>query len=316
MTKPSGTKTVIYAALAGNLLVAITKFIAFGITGSSAILSEGVHSVVDTGNELLLLYGLRQSRVRPDIEHPLGHGRELYFWSFVVAVLVFALGAGISFYEGIVHLREPAPLHDPTANYVVLAFAFGFEGFSWWVAVKQLRATKGSLGYLDAIRQSKDPGSFSVLLEDSAALIGLVIAFGGVAASHLLQHPELDGVASIGIALVLTFTAIFLALKTKDLLIGEPAPKEVEPSIRQIAERDAAVAHVNELFTVQIGADNVVAGLSAEFHDHLTTSDIETSVNRLEDAIRSKHPGITALFVRPQTAEAWRRRRTPLGKHQ
>lgn len=316
MTKPSGTKTVIYVALVGNLLVAITKFIAFGMSGSSAMLSEGVHSVVDTGNELLLLYGLWRSRVRPDIEHPLGHGRELYFWSFVVAVLVFALGAGVSFYQGIVHLREPVVLRDPTINYVVLAFAFGFEGFSWWVAVKQLRATKGSLGYLEAVRQSKDPGSFTVLLEDSAALIGLVIAFSGIAASHLLQRPEFDGAASIGIALVLTVTAIFLARETKGLLIGEPARKEVQASIRRIVEGDPAVAHVNELFTVQIGPDNVVASLNAEFQDHLKIPEVESIVNRLEDAIRSKHPEITALFVRPQTAEAWRRRRPTLGEHE
>jgi cation diffusion facilitator family transporter len=264
----------------------------------------------------LLLYGLRQSRVRPDREHPLGHGRELYFWSFVVAVLVFALGAGVSFYQGIVHLREPVELRDPTVNYVVLAFAFAFEGFTWWVAVKALRATKGSLGYIEAIRQSKDPGTFTVLLEDSAALVGLLIAFVGITAAHLLQRPALDGAASIGIALVLTITAVFLAQETKALLIGEPARKEVGDSIRQIAESDAAVAHVNELFTVQIGPDNVVASLNAEFQDHLTIPEIESIVNRLEDAIRSKHPEITALFVRPQTAEAWRRRRPALGEHQ
>jgi cation diffusion facilitator family transporter len=317
MAKPSGTKTVIFAALIGNLLVAITKFIAYGVTRSSAMLSESVHSLVDTGNELLLLYGLRRSRVRADVEHPLGHGRELYFWSFVVAVLVFALGAGVSFYQGIVHLRDPVPLHDPTANYVVLAFAFAFEGVTWWLAVKQLRAVKGSLGYLEAIRQSKDPGSFTVLLEDSAALIGLFIAFVGIFASHLFQRPELDGAASIGIAVVLALTAIFLAREVKGLLIGEAAHPQVEASILSIAASDPAVAHVNGLFTVQIGPDNVVAALSAEFHDRLTTPEIESSVNRIEEAIRSQHPDITALFVRPQTADAWLSRRAMLAdEHQ
>jgi cation diffusion facilitator family transporter len=317
MAKPSGTKKVIYAAIIGNLLVAITKFVAFGLTGSSAMLSESVHSVVDTGNELLLLYGLRRSRVRADVDHPLGHGRELYFWSFVVAVLVFALGAGVSFYQGIVHLRQPVPLRDAVANYVVLAFAFAFEGFSWWLAVKQLRAIKGSMGYLEAIRESKDPGKFTVLLEDSAALIGLLIAFAGIFASHLFQRPALDGAASIGIALVLALTAIFLARETKGLLIGEPAPPELEQSILAIAASDAAVAHANGVFTAQIGPDNVVAALSAEFHDRLTTQDIEASVNRLEEAIRSRHPEITTLFVRPQTADAWNRRRAKLApEHQ
>jgi cation diffusion facilitator family transporter len=308
MAKPSGSQKVIYAALLGNLLVAITKFAAFGVTGSSAVLSEAVHSLVDTGNELLLLYGLRRSRVRPDRAHPLGHGRELYFWSFVVALLVFALGAGVSFYQGVVHLREPAPLHDPTVNYVVLALAFVFEGSSWWVAVKLLRATKGSVGYLEAMRRSKDPGSFAVVLEDSAALIGLFIAFAGIVASHLFQRPEFDGAASIGIAVVLGMTAIFLARETKGLLIGEPAYPEVEASILRIAANDAAVAHVNGLLTVQVGPDNVVAALSAEFHDRLTAPDIESCVNRVEEAIQSAHPYITALFIKPQTTEAWRRR--------
>jgi len=308
MAKPSGSQVVIVAALIGNLLVAVTKFAAFGFSGSSAMLSEAVHSLVDTGNELLLLYGLRRSRRRPDRAHPLGHGREVYFWSFVVALLVFALGAGVALYQGILHVRHPAPLRDPTVNYVVLAFAFVFEGSTWWVAVKHLRATKGSLGYLAAVRESKDPGSFTVLLEDSAALIGVLIAFGGILASHLLQRAEYDGVASIGIALVLALTAIFLARETKGLLIGEPAPPDVEASILRIAGNDAAVAHVNGLLTVQVGPDNVVAALSAEFQDQMTTPDIEACVSRVEEAIQSVHPYVTALYIKPQTGEVWRSR--------
>jgi cation diffusion facilitator family transporter len=312
MAKPSGSQRVIYAALIGNLLVAVTKFVAFGIAGSSAMLSEAVHSVVDTGNELLLLYGLRRSRMRPDRAHPLGHGRELYFWSFVVALLVFALGAGVTLYEGIAHLRHPAPLLNPTVNYVVLACAFVFEGSTWWMAVKHLRAIKGSLGYLEAVRQSKDPGSFTVLLEDSAALIGLVIAFLGIFASHLLHRPVFDGLGSIGIALVLALTAIFLARETKGLLIGESAFPDVEASILRIAGNDAAVAHVNGVLTLQVGPDNVVAALSAEFQDRLTAPEIESCVSRIEEAIRSEHPYVTALFVKPQTIEAWRRRQATL----
>ena len=313
MAKPSGSKGVIYAALIGNLLVAITKFAAFGFTGSSAVLSEAVHSLVDTGNELLLLYGLRRSKMRADRGHPFGHGRELYFWSFVVALLVFALGAGVSFYQGILHLRHPLPLLNPTVNYAVLAFAFVFEGSTWWVAVKHLRATKkASMGYLEAMRQSKDPGSFAVLLEDSAALIGLLIAFVGVFLSHLLHRPEYDAAASIGIAVVLAMTAIFLAQETKGLLIGEAAPPEIEASILRIAASDTAVAHVNGLLTVQVGPDSVVAALSAEFHDAMTTPEIESCVSRVEEAIRSEHPYVTALFVKPQTTETWRRRQATL----
>ena len=305
MANVSRNQVVIYAALAGNFLVAATKFVAAGLTGSSAMLSEGVHSLVDTGNEVLLLYGLRQSRAPADLARPLGYGREVYFWSFIVAVLVFALGAGVSLYQGIAHLRNPPQMDDPTINYIVLSFAFVFEGSSWWVAMKALRARKGSLGYFEAMRQSKDPSTFTVFLEDSAALIGLVIAFAGIFASHLLARPEFDGMASIGIALVLAVTAIFLARETKGLLTGESAYPSVRAAILRIARDDAAVAHANGVITVQIGPDDVVASLSVKFHDRLTTPEIEAGVRRIEAAIKLAHPEITTLFVKPETDESW-----------
>jgi cation diffusion facilitator family transporter len=303
---------VIYAALLGNFLVAATKFVAAGLTGSSAMLSEGVHSLVDSGNEMLLLYGLRQSRAPADLARPLGYGREVYFWSFIVALLVFALGAGVSLYEGITHLRHPAPMDNPTINYIVLALAFVFEGSTWWVALKALRARKGSLSYFEAMRQSKDPSTFTVLLEDSAALIGLVIAFAGILASHVFARPEFDGAASIGIALVLAVTATFLARETKGLLTGESAHPHVTAAILRIAGDDAAVAHANGALTFQIGPDDVMATLSAEFHDRLTTPEIETAVRRIEAAIELAHPEIKTLFVRPETVESWRNRRAKL----
>ena len=305
MANVSRSQVVIYAALAGNLLVAATKFVAAGLTNSSAMLSEGVHSLVDTGNEVLLLYGLRQSRAPADLARPLGYGRELYFWSFIVAVLVFALGAGVSLYQGITHLRNPPHMDDPTINYIVLAFAFVFEGSSWWVALKALRARKGSLGHFEAMRQSKDPSTFTVLLEDSAALVGLVIAFAGILASHLLARPEFDGMASIGIALVLAVTAIFLARETKGLMMGESAHPAVRKAILRIAADDAAVAHANGVLTFQIGPDDVTAALSVEFHDQLTTPEIEAGVRRIEAAIKLAHPEITTLFVKPETDESW-----------
>jgi cation diffusion facilitator family transporter len=269
MANTSGNQAVIYAALLGNLLVAATKFIAAGLTGSSAMLSEGVHSLVDTGNEMLLLYGLRRSRTPADLARPLGYGREVYFWNFIVALLVFALGAGVSLYQGIIHLRHPSPMDDPTVNYIVLALAFVFEGFSWWTALKALRATKGSLGYFEAMRQSKDPSTFTVLLEDSAALIGLVIAFAGIFASYVFARPEFDGAASVGIALVLAVTAMFLARETKGLLVGESALPQVKASILRTAGNDPAVAHANGVLTVQIGPHDVMAGDrgTAEFED-------------------------------------------------
>jgi cation diffusion facilitator family transporter len=309
MASQHSSRKVIYAALLGNLLIAITKFAAAGWTGSSAMLSEGVHSLVDTGNEVLLLYGLRRSMRPPDISHPLGHGRELYFWTFIVALLVFALGAGVSFYEGIVHMRDPEPVEDPTVNYVVLGLSLIFEGGSWRVAFKEFRRAKGSMGYFQAMRESKDPTTFTVLFEDSAALAGLLIALAGVASAQYFDRPELDGLASIGIGLVLAATALVLARETKGLLIGEAAHPGLQASVLEIAQNDPAVERANGLMTVHLGPQQVVAALSAEFADELTTPEIETSVTRIEAQVKAAHPEITTLFVKPQSAGTYRRRR-------
>jgi cation diffusion facilitator family transporter len=306
MASQPSSSTVIYAALAGNLLIALTKFAAAAWTGSSAMLSEGVHSLVDTGNELLLLYGLRRSRRPPDRSHPLGHGRELYFWTFVVALLFFALGAGVSLYEGIAHVRHPEPVTDPSVNYVVLALSFAFEAGSWWVAVSAFRRTQGSLGLVQAVRRSKDPTTFTVLFEDSAALIGLLIAFAGIVAADAYDAPVFDGAASIGIALVLAAAAFVLARETKSLLIGEPALPEVQDSITRIVATDPAVAKVNAVLTVHLSPEQVVAAISIEFADDLRTGDIETCVRRIETAIRDNHPEITTVFIKPQTARSGR----------
>ena len=209
MAAHSGAKKTVYAALVGNLAIAATKLAAAALTGSSAMLSEGVHSLVDTGNEVLLLYGLHRSTLPPDDTHPLGHGRELYFWSFVVAVLVFALGAGVSIYEGVSHILRPEPMQRVMVNYAVLGLSAIFEGISWTVAVRQFRKAKGELGFIAAARRSKDPTTFTVLLEDSAALVGIAVAAIGIFAAQRLAIPELDGVASIGIGLVLALTAAF-----------------------------------------------------------------------------------------------------------
>ena len=299
---------VVHAALFGNLAIAVTKFVAAAITGSSAMLSEGVHSLVDTCNELLLLHGLRRAARAPDAEHPFGYGRELYFWSFIVALLVFALGGGVSIYEGVAHLRHPEPMARPLVNYAVLALSFVFEAGSWWVAQRAFRATKGSRGWFEAFRASKDPSTFTVLFEDSAALLGLLIAAAGIGGAQLLQVPWLDGVASIGIGVVLCIAALLLARETKGLLIGEAAHPRVRRDILRIAGEDPAIRCANGVFTVQLGPDSVVAALSAEFEDALATPEIERCVNRVEAAVRELHPGIEALFVKPQTADTWRRR--------
>ncbi|MGO4448582.1 cation diffusion facilitator family transporter [Phyllobacterium sp. TAF24] len=305
----AGSKKVIYAAILGNLLIAATKFIAAFFTGSSAMLSEGVHSLVDTGNGGLLLYGLRRAAKPADKSHPLGHGRELYFWSFIVALLVFAVGAGVSFYEGLIHILEPEPVSNPIVNYVVLGFALLFEGISWTVALKEFRTMKGKLGYLEAVKQSKDPSVFTVLFEDTAALLGLIVAFVGISAAQLFNMPELDGVASIGIAIILGATAIFLARESKGLLIGESALPEAEQQILAIASKDPAIQQANGVLTVHMGPKQIVAGLSIEFEDHLTAPDIEACVERIETAIRQANPDIVSVFVKPQTASTWKMRR-------
>ncbi|MEO6800951.1 MAG: cation diffusion facilitator family transporter [Rhodanobacter sp.] len=308
----SGSHKVVYVALAGNLVIAIAKFVAAWLSGSSAMLSEGVHSLVDTVNELLLLYGLRRARMPPDRTHPFGHGRELYFWSFIVALLVLSMGAGVSFYEGVMHIRRPEPIERPLINYLVLAVSFVFEGTSWYVALREFRARKGRLGYFEAFRLSKDPATFTVLLEDSAALLGLLVALAGLIGAQLLDQPMLDGAASIGIAGVLTVSAMLLARETKGLLIGETAHPVVSDAILAVAAADDGVRCANGVLTVQMGPNQVVAALSAEFEDALTTPEIEACINRIEEQARRAHPEIISLFVKPQTAEVWRARRQPL----
>lgn len=308
------SKKVVYAALLGNVLVALTKFVAAGLTGSSAMVSEAVHSLVDMGNEILLLYGLHRAAIPPDGLHPLGHGRELYFWSFIVTLLIFGLGAGVSVYEGISHMMAPAAISNVGVNYVVLGLAFVFEGVSWTIAMKAFRAAKGTRGYFEAVRQSKDPAMFMVLFEDSAALIGVLIATAGIAASTALGRPVLDGAASIGIGLLLGVVAMFLAREAKGLLIGEPAASEVVSSICAIARAHPGVERSNGLFTVHLGPDQIVASISVDFNDTLSAADVETIVATIEQRVRTVHPEIVLLLIKPQSAAAFERARaTPPG---
>lgn len=309
MASQTSSKKVIYAALLGNLLIAITKFVAAAWTGSSAMLSEGVHSLVDTGNELLLLYGLRQAARPADVHHPLGYGRELYFWTFIVAIMIFALGAGVSLYEGISHIRHPVHVDDPTVNYVVLGLSLLFEGGSWWVALKEFRRAKGNVGYFRAVRESKDPTTFTVLFEDSAALVGLTIALIGISAAQAFEMPELDGAASIGIGVVLALTALVLARETKGLLIGESARPGLQDAILGIVQADPAIERANGILTVHLAPRQVVAALSVDFHDDLTTAGIEECVTRIEAQVRKQHPEISVLLVKPQSAGTYHRRR-------
>lgn len=297
----SGSKTVLYAALAGNSLIAATKFVAAGITGSSAMLSEGIHSLVDTGNQVLLLFGLRQSKKPPDERFPFGHGKEVYFWSFVVAILIFGLGAGISIYEGVVHLLAPSELRNPVINYVVLGLALLFEGGAWTFAYREFKKTKGKLGWLRAVQSSKDPTVLVVLFEDSAAMLGLLIALAGVWLTQVTGNPLYDGAASIGIGIVLAVTAAWLATETKGLLIGERARPDVVEDIRRICRDLDKVERVNEVLTVHMGPEYVLATLSLEFVDALTITELEQTIEDLNQRIRRAHPDVKKVFIEAES---------------
>lgn len=314
--RPLGTGTtstrVLYAALVGNVTIAAIKFVAAACTGSSAMLSEGIHSLVDSVNELLLLYGLRRANAPADLSHPLGYGREMYFWSFVVALLVFTLGTGTSIYEGVARLRHPQPVGSTPLAFIVLGLSFVFEAVSWRMALTHFQLAKGSQGYLEAIRRSKNPTTFTVLLEDTASLLGLIVAFLGLLAARIFDRPQFDGIASIGIGLILAVTALLLARETKELLIGEPAHPHVQASILRIASQDRGVDHANGVITAQLGPQRVFAALSAEFHDGQTTQEIEACVSRIEAHVRAANPEVETLFIKPQTAGTWRRRRNEL----
>lgn len=299
----SGSKKVIYAALIGNALVAITKFVAASITGSSAMFSEGIHSVVDTGNQVLLLFGLKQAKKPADEDFPYGHGKEIYFWSFVVAILIFALGAGISIYEGIHHVLHPVPIENPLINYIVLGLAIIFEGGALYFAMKVFREAKGAMGYLEAVRRGKDPSLFVVLFEDAAAMTGLFIALLGIALGQVTGMPVFDGIASILIGVLLGVTAIWLAHETKGLLIGESASKEVRQSIRRIAQDMDAIEHVNKLLTMHMGPEFILVNLSVDIKDDLPAGDVETSIAILNRKIKSRFPEVKRVFVEAEARE-------------
>ncbi len=303
----ASSKLVILAALTGNLLIALTKFIAAAVTGSSAMLAEGVHSLVDTGNQVLLLYGLHRAARPADGLYPFGYGKEVYFWSFVVAILVFAAGAGVSIYEGILHIRQPAPVEDVGVNYVVLALALMFEGGSLWVARREFARSKGRRGYLEAVHHGKDPSQFVVLFEDSAAVLGLLVAFTGIALAQLTGAAWLDGAASVVIGLILTFTAAWLARETKGLLIGESADSATVQGIRGLLQAQAGIAHVNEVLTLHMGPEFVLVTISMEFDDALTADTIEGLIQRLDGAIKQRYPLVKRVYME---AEARRARRT------
>lgn len=304
----------IYTAAGANLAIAAAKFVGAFLTGSTAMLAEGVHSVVDTANQLLLLVGLKRAKRPADARHPFGYGREIYFYAFVVALMIFLGGGIFAIYEGAEKIMHPEPAADATilgyhlpgfwVNVAILGFAILAEGYSCLVAVRAFWAEKGNRSPITAIRRSKDPSLFTILVEDVAALIGLVIAFTGVVAAHLLDMPALDGWASVGIGLVLIGMAIFLMIETHGLLIGEAADPEVVAQIREIVRAEPGVRHVNEVLTQHLGPDDILVNVSLDMADDLSGAEIESAVTRLDRTLRERNREVTRVFIEIQDRRA------------
>jgi cation diffusion facilitator family transporter len=295
------SKKAIYAALVGNSLIAVTKFVAATLTGSSAMMSEGIHSLVDTGNQVLLLYGLKRAETPPSPEFPFGHGKEIYFWSFVVAMLIFGLGASVSIYQGWRHLADPQEITNIGINYVVLGFAIVFEGAALAVAFREfrayVRAQDSEIGYFEAVRQGKDPSMFVIVFEDCAALLGLLIALAGLALYQITGVKEFDGAASIVIGLVLAGTAWWLAYESKGLLIGESAHPKLVQRIRETLDGHPHILHVNEAATLHMGPTRIIVTLSVDFVDGIDSATVEDTVTRLNRAVKDLDSAIHRVFI-------------------
>ncbi|WP_159799033.1 cation diffusion facilitator family transporter [Flavobacterium sp. MK4S-17] len=291
------SKIAIYGALAANLCIAAVKFIAASVTGSSAMISEGIHSTVDSGNSLLLLLGMKRSQRPPDRDHPFGHGKEIYFWALIVAILVFSLGGGMSVYEGITHLQHPVELRDPFWNYIVLGSSIIFEGASLVYAVKQFNKSRGSLGFWKELSMSKDPGLFAVIYEESAAIAGLLIALAGVFLGHYFQNPVYDAVASILIGLVLVTVAITMVKESKGLLVGESAKNEIVKGIYEMVNNEERVKTLYFPLTMHLAPNEILLALDVEFQKEMTVGELFTAINQLEDSIKLKFPSVKKIYI-------------------
>jgi len=294
------SKVSIYSALAANVAIAVAKFIAGGVTHSSAMIAEGVHSLVDSVNELLLLYGIARSDKERDERHPFGYGRELYFWSFIVAILIFALGAGVSFYQGIVHLRRPAITEHLGWNYAVLAFSLVCEGTSFVITYRQFRQTMGDRGWWGAIRMSKDPTDFMVLFEDGAAVLGILVVFVLLWVGDYTKNPYLDGVASLVVGCLLTFASAVLARESRSLLIGEGISEKTDKEIRALVEDVSDGTKVTRVFSLYQAPEEVLLVLIVDFPSGLKTGEISDRIVRIRDNIKSRFAKIAYIVIQPE----------------
>lgn len=299
MTSPSTSKPIaVYGAIASNLIIAVLKFIVAGITGSSAMISEGIHSTADTGNQLLLLFGLRQGRKPADKTHPFGYGKELYFWSLIVAIILFGIGGGMSIYEGITHISHPSEMQNPGWNYAVLVIAFLVEGASWTIALRELlHFRKPGQSFWQTLRASKDPSIFVVFGEDSAALLGLIVAFFGILIGHSTGSHYPDAYASIIIGLILAAVAVFLAYESKSLLVGETADSGIVEGIQELVMNYPAVDQMSRPLTMHFGPNDVLLNLDVRFKNDLESNSVADTIDELESQIRSKYPMIKRIFV-------------------
>lgn len=294
------TNKSIYAALTANIIIAATKFIAGGISKSSAMISEAVHTLADCFNELFLLLGIYRSNKKRDKTHPFGYGKELYFWSFIVSILIFGLGAGASFYQGIVHLRHPRLPGQLTLSYIVLACAFISEGASFVIALKEFNKIRGDQSFWAAVRSSKDPTDFIVLFEDGTAVIGVVLVFISLFAGHLLKNPYLDGIASILVGLLLTASSAVLARESRSLLMGEGISPVTERKIVSIVKSDPGVVDIFRVFSIYESPDEVLIVLLISFKPELTTSQMNDTITRIKERIRGQFKKINYIIIQPQ----------------
>jgi cation diffusion facilitator family transporter len=295
----ASSKVAIYTALIADLAIGIIKFAAAIITRSSAMMSEGIHSLVDTVNEILLLIGIKNSQKPADENRPFGYGKELYFWSFIVSLLIFSLGGCISIYEGIIQLRHPVFIENVSWSYIVLAVAFAFNTFSLIIAMKAFNRQRRESPFWEAITVSKDPATFVVLFEDAAGLLGVIVAFLGVYLGHLYNNSSFDGIASIVIGVILIAVSVLLVRESRSLLMGEPASKETLDEIIRITEDDPSVSKVLRHYSMYMAPEEVVLQLSTVFKDTLTTKEITAAIDRVEQQIQEKFPRIKQIFIEP-----------------
>ncbi|MGV3587851.1 MAG: cation diffusion facilitator family transporter [Adhaeribacter sp.] len=297
----AASKIPLYSALVANLAIAITKFIAAGATGSSAMISEGIHSLVDTTNEILLLYGIHRSKKQADAQRPFGYSKELYFWAFIVSILIFGIGGGISFYEGVTHLQHPSVIEDPHWNYLVLGIAFALDGFSFFTAQREFTRQRGSTPFWAAVRKSKDPSTFVVLFEDAADLLGLTVAFLGVFLGHYYQNPYFDGIASMLIGVILAAIATLLLIESRSLLMGETAEPEILQEAMQLASNNPGVAKVGLPLSMYMGPEDIILAIPITFQDEVTSREITETIARIRQNIQQQIPPVKQIFINPSS---------------